>query len=323
MSSYSSTPAPDAAAEAEAKWLTEALLGRPDCNIFRQLKGLHSHIRATGVIPRFRSPPPDLAAQRSEVMYQVLQSMDQGDDSGHPRGFARNTAWFLNIGSKSDGFARYILEHPTRITRGVGVIPPVTEGGTGWAIPPGDRFELHQLDLFDLVTHYLRSRVLPFNRISFDFIILDLDPSSPRALVAQLLLALHVIVEGGSILLTLSCIEQPLTARATVALSRIADHVTCSTAPPKWGHRFYLHAQTVRKNSAYRQLKDRLETLWHRIQTPNPRDPTWDEQDLITPWQEVFEKPSIDLLVHLGNPLWKTQLTSLYRVFGTDTDQTD
>ncbi|CAE6503427.1 unnamed protein product, partial [Rhizoctonia solani] len=84
MSHYSSTPAPDAAAEAESKWLTEALLDRSDCDIFRQLDGLRRYIHSVGVTPSFRSPPPDFAAQRSDAMYRVLQSMDQAHDSGLP-----------------------------------------------------------------------------------------------------------------------------------------------------------------------------------------------------------------------------------------------
>ncbi|CAE7095834.1 unnamed protein product [Rhizoctonia solani] len=265
MPSDSSSPPLDAAAEAEAKWLAQALLGRADCDIFRELVGLRNHVLAMGVTPRFRSPPPDLAVQRSNAMYEVLQSMDQGPNSGHPPGFARRTAWFLVIGSDSDGFARYILDHSR--ARGVGIIPPVGEGGTGWAIPPSDRFELHELDLFNLVALYLQSdpasRVLPFQRTSFDFIIVDLDLSNTRVLIAQLLLALHTVYNGGQILLTLSSIERPYAARTLIAFSRVADLVTTSRPQAQaWGHRFYLHVQTVRHDRPYRMLKHNLHHLW-------------------------------------------------------------
>ncbi|KAH7345707.1 hypothetical protein B0J17DRAFT_713255 [Rhizoctonia solani] len=315
-------PALDAAAEAESKWLTEALLERSDCENFRRLYDLRRHMRAMGVIPRFRSPPPDLAARRSEAMYRLLQSMDQGPE--HPSGFARRTAWFLDIGSSQDGFARYILDHSN--ARGVGVTPPV-DGGTGWAIPP-DRFELHQLDLCDLVSRYLQSapasRTWPFTRTSFDLVILDADTSSPRILLAQLLLALHTIHNGGQILLKLSCIERPQSVRVLLSFSRVADYISVSKPSGSPDGRFYLHAQMVRHNTpAYNKLKDNLKRLWNQIQSTHTQDPTWDEEDLITPWGDVLEKSNMDLVVKLGNPLWGTQLTALYRALGIGIDQPD
>ncbi|CAE6454010.1 unnamed protein product [Rhizoctonia solani] len=66
--------------------------------------------------------------------------------------------------------------------------------------PPSDRFEVHELNLLKPVLHY---------RLS--------DSSRPRFLVAQLFLALH----GGQILLTLFCIERPLTARILIAFRNI------------------------------------------------------------------------------------------------------
>ncbi|CAE6474540.1 unnamed protein product [Rhizoctonia solani] len=226
MPSSPPMPALDAAAEAESQWLTQALLARPDCENFRRLHELRLHIREAGVVPRFRSPPPDLAARRSEAMYQLLQSMDQGPE--HPAGFARRTAWFLDIGSSQDGFTRYILDHSH--ARGVGVIPPVV-GGTGWSVPP-DRFELHELDLCDLVSRYLQSdpasRTWPFTRTSFDLVILNADTPSPRILLAQLLLALHSVHNGGQILLKLSCIERPQSVRILLSFSWIADYISVS-----------------------------------------------------------------------------------------------
>ncbi|KAG8710901.1 hypothetical protein FRC11_003996 [Ceratobasidium sp. 423] len=240
----SSMPALDATAAAQANWLPEALLRRRRCD-FRRLDEFLRDVHATGISPRFRSPPPDLA-QRANIMYQVLQSMDQGPEL--PRGFARRTAWFLDIGTNPGGFARYILDHSP--AHGVGVSLPVDEGGIGRAVPPSDRFELHELNLLDLVSRYLQSdpasRSLPFSRTKFDFVILDVDPSRPCILIAQLLLALHAIHDGGQILLTLSCIERPLAARTVIAFSRIADYISVSKPPQvqAWGGLFYLHAQT-------------------------------------------------------------------------------
>ncbi|CAE6505354.1 unnamed protein product [Rhizoctonia solani] len=323
-----SLPALDAAAAAEANWLTEALLRRRDCD-FRRFDEFRRHVRAMGFSPRFRSPPPDLAAQRADIMYRALRWMDQ--DSGHPQGFARRTICFLDIGTNPGGFARYILDHSR--ARGVGVSLPVDEGGIGRAVPPSDRFELHELNLLDLVSRYLQSdpasRSLPFSRTKFDLVILDVDPSRPCILIAQLLLALHTIQDGGQVLLTLSCIERPLAARTVIAFSRIADYISVSKPPQvqAWGGLFYLHAQTIRVDTpAYWKLTDNLERLWNRIHsthTRHTRDPEWDEEDLIHPWEDVLEKSNMDLIVKLGNPAWGTRLTALYRAFGFDHNPTD
>ncbi|CAE6467976.1 unnamed protein product [Rhizoctonia solani] len=315
-------PALDAAAEAEVKWLTEALLDRPDCETFRKLEDIRHHILVAGFTPRFRSRPSadqGRIGQCADAMYRILQSMHQGSD---PYSFARRTGWFLDIGSNPGGFARFLLEHSR--ARGVGITLPVNEGGIGRAVPPSDRFELHELNLLDLVSRYMTSSTLPFTRTIFDSIILDVDHSSPRILVAQLLLALSTIHDGGQILLTLSCIERPLAARILIAFSKVADYISLSTPQVwTWGI-FYLHAQTVRVNTpAYRKLKDNLERLWNRIHSTHTREPKWDEEDLITPWEEVMKKSSMDLIVKLGNPVWETQLTALHRALKADASQTE
>ncbi|CEL63132.1 hypothetical protein RSOLAG1IB_05172 [Rhizoctonia solani AG-1 IB] len=326
MSFPSSKPAPDAAAGAEALWLTEALLGRRDCDTFRKLEDLRHHIRMMGITPRPRPRPPSPAGHErltrcADVMYQVFESMHQDSD---PYSFARRTGWFLDIGSNPGGFARYLLEHSPR-ARGVGVTLPVDEGGIGRAVPPSDRFELRELNLLDLVSRYMTSGTLPFTRTIFDSIILDADKSSPRILIAQLLLALSTIHDGGQILLTLSCIERPLAARILIAFSKVADYISLSTPSQvqTWDI-FYVHAQVVRVNTpAYRKLKDNLERLWNQIHSTHTRDPKWHEEDLITPWEEVMKKSSMDLIAKLGNPVWGTQLTALHRAFEADVNQTD
>ncbi|KAJ1302123.1 hypothetical protein OPQ81_000952 [Rhizoctonia solani] len=317
MPSHSSMPAPDAAAEAEAQWLTEALLGRSDCDIFRKLEELRHHIRAMGFTPCFRSPAPASSQptiEHADVMYWVLQCMDQASEL--PKGFARHTAWFLDIGSKSEGFSRYILGNPR--ARGVGVNLDV------WAASPSNRFELCELNLFDLVSCYLQSDLhsLPLSHNKFDFIILDEDPSKPRLLVAQLLLALHTVHDGGQILMTLQAIERPLTARILIAFSRIADLVSVSKPQVQtWGSHFYMHAQTIRVDTpAYWKLKDNLHRLWNQTHTTHTRDPTWDEEDLITPWEEVMDESCMDLIAKLGNPLWGTQLKALNKALSIVVD---
>ncbi|ELU44331.1 FtsJ domain-containing protein [Rhizoctonia solani AG-1 IA] len=296
MSSLTPKPALDAVAEAEAKWLTDALLGRRDCDTFRKLKdlcpqGIAVQLRGSAIPPRFRSPPPagqERITQCADAMYRIFQSMHQDSD---PYSFARRACCFLEVGSNPGGFTRFLLEQPH--THGVGVTLPVDEGGIGRAIPPNDRFELHELNLLDLVSHYISSGTLPFTRTTFDSIILDIDHSSPRLLVAQLLLALSTIHDGGQILLTLSCIERPQAARILIAFSKVADYISLSSPPQAqtWGV-FYL-------------------------------DPTWDEEDLITPWEEVMKKSNMDLIAKLGNPVWETQLKALYRAFEVDSNQSD
>ncbi|CAE6412829.1 unnamed protein product, partial [Rhizoctonia solani] len=304
-----SMPALDAGAEAEAKWLTEVLLDRrhPDCDNFRKLEKTLSYMRAAAVVPRFRSPSMtlELVAKRKNVMYELLKAMNQ--NLGHPNWFSHLTSRFLDVGSKYHGFSQYILEHSNG--RGVGVSLPIDDGGTSWAMLPGNRYEQYPVDLLNLVSSYVssdptsRPLLSPFDT-EFDFVILNANSPCPRVLLAQLLLALYTIYNGGQILLTLSCIERPLTARVVIAISKIADYITTSKPPRVHAQSglFYLHAQTVRNDTpAYRKLKDNLERLWYRIHSTHTRDPTWDEQDLITPWdQEIpYGKPSLPLFIEL------------------------
>ncbi|KAH7334399.1 hypothetical protein B0J17DRAFT_770749 [Rhizoctonia solani] len=325
MPTHPFVPALDVVVEAEAKWLTEVLLDRPDCDNFRKLEALYRGIRAAGVTHRFRPPSPttpDLVAQWADIMYGVFHAMNCS--LGDLYGFLRSMTRFLVVGSNPGGFTRFILEHSN--ARGVGVSLPVDSGGIGLAIPPDDRFELHELDVLDLVSHFQLSdpmpRALPFTCTQFELIVLDITSSRPRILIAQLLLALHTIYNGGQILLTLSCIERPLTARILIAFSKIADYLD-TYKPPQvqaWSGLFYLHARVVRTDTpAYRKLKDNLQRLWNRIHSTHTEDPTWDEQDLISPWEEVMKKSNVDLVVKLGNPLWGTRLAALHRAL----DRTD
>ncbi|KAJ1301593.1 hypothetical protein OPQ81_008841 [Rhizoctonia solani] len=318
MSSDPFVPALDATAVAEAKWLTEVLLGNPHCDNFRKLKKFCDEIHAAGFLHPPRSPPPT-ASQLTEWAkntYLMLRAMNRGSE--HPYGFSYRVSRFLDIGSNPGGFAQFILQHSN--ARGVGVSLPIDSGGIGCAIPPNERFELHELDILDLVSSYLSSRVLPFTCDKFDLIILDANPFCPRILLAQLLLALYTIYNGGQILLTLSCIERPFTARIVLALKRIAYNITTSKPPQASSGIFYIHAQAVRVDTpAYRKLKDNLTRLWNQTHTTDTREPTWEEQDLITLWDEVMKKSNTNLIAKLGNPLWETQLTALNRVF----NQTD
>ncbi|KAF8711942.1 FtsJ-like methyltransferase, partial [Rhizoctonia solani] len=318
----------DAPAEAEAKWLTEALLGHqhPDCDTFRKLEGALSYqmaikIRANGIVPHVHPPhiTPDLTSRRANTMYELLRTISLGSE--HPYGFSHRTVRFLDVGSKYDGFSRYVLDNSNG--SGVRVFLPVDEREDNWGIPLSDRHEEYPVDLLTLVASYMSSDPTthplpaPLNK-KFDFVILNADSSCPRVILAQLLLALYTIYNGGQILLTLSCIERPLTARVVIAISKIADYVT--TSKPARIHArsglFYLHAQAVRTNTpAYRKLKDNLERLWYRIHSTHTRNPTWDEQDLITPWEEVMKKSNVNLIIELGKPLWETQLTALHRAF--------
>ncbi|QRW23418.1 FtsJ-like methyltransferase [Rhizoctonia solani] len=246
MSSLTPKPALDAVAEAEAKWLTDALLGRRDCDTFRKLKDLCRHLRGSA-IPLASAPLPLRAKNASPSARTLCIGSFNLCIRARIRTVlraARAVSWKSGL-SNPGGFTRFLLEQPH--THGVGVTLPVDEGGIGRAIPPNDRFELHELNLLDLVSHYISSGTLPFTRTTFDSIILDVDHSSPRLLVAQLLLALSTIHDGGQILLTLSCIERPQAARILIAFSKVADYISLSSPPQAqtWGV-FYLHAQTVR-----------------------------------------------------------------------------
>ncbi|CEL58572.1 hypothetical protein RSOLAG1IB_08648 [Rhizoctonia solani AG-1 IB] len=173
---------------------------------------------------------------------------------------------------------------------------------------------------------------LPFRRHEFDFVVCDahhlrLHPDNEirtwnwtRLLISQILLALRAVQPGGTIFLKLSCVERALTARILIAFTRIAGYT--HSVKSKLLHRkrgsFYLLAKGIRTHTlSYRRLVAGLEKLWHVMTFGGPggfgRDMTWDEQDLITPWDEVMKPAGLDHIARLGRPMWKIQYDGLLK----------
>ncbi|KAB5593112.1 hypothetical protein CTheo_3414 [Ceratobasidium theobromae] len=173
---------------------------------------------------------------------------------------------------------------------------------------------------------------IPFDLNSFDFVICDAhhlhdqqlqiephlrDPT--RLLISQVLLALRAVYNGGKILLRLSCVEKPLTAQILLAFWRISGHTETikSLTLNKRLETFYLLAQGIRINtSEYRKLVDALEKLWYWMTFGGEggvgRNITWEEQEMITSWEEVMSEGGINQIVRLGIKVWEIQCCALY-----------
>jgi hypothetical protein len=139
---------------------------------------------------------------------------------------------------------------------------------------------MHDLAAYDLAPGLSKPlsatplTAMPFNLNSFDFVLCDghslrlntdnaLRPWNwTRLLIAQILLGLRAVSFGGTMLIKLSHVERPLTARILLALCRVSNHVRTIKSRTVHANRgsFYVLAQGVRIRSAeYRELVTGLE----------------------------------------------------------------
>ncbi|KAF8679741.1 FtsJ-like methyltransferase [Rhizoctonia solani] len=339
--------------EPKSKWLGDALMQREDCRILCLLNEIRSMGWSSNTVDRhFREQRFNSDHVKHEntdlnwckIMYDSLQYMDLANGR-----FVR-TERFLDLGSNPGGYASYILRTCPYAT-GVGISLPIEDAGHGCAIPAPlrSRINIHELDLtlIDLAptkpkpgtSHISGSRALalhlspfPFRPHEFDFIVCDahhlrLHPDNAirawnwnRILISQILLALRAVQPGGTIFLKLSCVERALTARILIAFTRIAGYT--HTVKSKLLHRkrgsFYLLSKGIKTHtSAYRLLVDGLQNLWYIMTFGGPqgfgRDMTWDEQDLITSWDEVMKPAGVNHIARLGKPMWNIQYYALLK----------
>ncbi|CUA76129.1 hypothetical protein RSOLAG22IIIB_12057 [Rhizoctonia solani] len=340
-------------ADPKVKWLSDALMAREDCNILRLLNAIramgwsssevHNHFREQ----RYNS---DCVKHENTdkfwamTMYSSLEHMDHAN-----KRFVR-TERFLDLGCNPGGYSSYILD-TCPYASGVGISLSVEDAGHGCAIPEAlrSRINVHEMDLtlIDLApnlpkpdtSHITGSRALalhlvplPFRRHEFDFVVCDahhlrLHPDNEirawnwnRVLLSQILLALRAVQGGGTIFLKLPRVECALTARILIAFTRISG--STRSVKSKFLHikrgSFYLLARDIRTHTrAYRQFVAGLEQLWHIMTFGGPhgfgRDMTWDEQDLITPWDDVMSPAGVNHIARLGKLMWEIQYKALLK----------
>ncbi|KAH7333752.1 hypothetical protein B0J17DRAFT_603092 [Rhizoctonia solani] len=337
----------------KAKWLSDLLMARDDCHILRLLNVIRAmgwsspevkdHFREQ----RFNADyvkHEDTDLNWAKTMYNSLEQMDHANHR-----FIR-TERFLDLGCNPGGYSSYILRTCPHAT-GMGISLPVEDAGYGCAIPDvlRPRIDIREMDLtmIDLApnlpkpdaSHITGSRALalhlvplPFRRHEFDFVVGDahhlrLHPDNEirtwnwtRVLLSQVLLALRAVQGGGTIFLKLSCVERALTARILIAFTRISG--STRTVKSKFLHAkrgsFYLLVRDIRVHTfAYRKLVAGLEKLWHTMTFGGPhgfgRDIHWDEQDLITPWEEVMSPTGVNHIARLGKPMWEIQHRALLK----------
>ncbi|CAE6537077.1 unnamed protein product [Rhizoctonia solani] len=337
----------------KVKWLSEALMIREDCHILRLLNAIRAMgWSSSDVDNHFREQrfnadyvkDEDTDNRWAKFMYDSLGNMDLAN-----KRFVR-TDRFLDLGCNPGGYSSYILR-TCPYASGMGISLPVEDAGYGCAIPDvlRPRIEVREMDLtlIDLapnlpkpdVSHIRGSRALalhlvplPFHRHEFDFVVCDahhlrLHPDNEirtwnwnRVLISQILLALRAVQGGGTIFLKLPRVECALTARILIAFTRISGStrsVKSKLLHIKRGS-FYLLAQGIRTYTlAYRQFVAGLEKLWHIMTFGGPRgfgrEMTWDEQDLITPWDNVMSPIGVNHIARLGNPMWEIQYKALLK----------
>ncbi|CAE6447509.1 unnamed protein product [Rhizoctonia solani] len=347
------SPTWEPAVELKSKWLSDVLMGREDCRTLCLLNAIRAMGWSSGAVEnhfreqRFTSDydkHENTDMNWCQIMYDSLRNMDLANSR-----FVR-TERFLDLGCNPGGYSSYILRTCPYAT-GVGISLPGEDAGHGCAIPGilRPRIDVREMDLtlIDLApaltkpneSYITGSRALslylmplPFSRHEFDFVVCDahhlrLHPDNEirpwnwtRVLISQILLALRAVQPGGTIFLKLSCVERALTARILIAFTRIAG--STRTVKSKLLHRkrgsFYLLAKSIRTHTlSYRRLVAGLEKLWHTMTFGGPhgfgRDITWDEQDLISPWDEVMKPTGVDHIARLGKPMWEIQYNALLK----------
>ncbi|CAE6422577.1 unnamed protein product [Rhizoctonia solani] len=337
----------------KAKWLSDLLMQREDCNILRLLNAIramgwssrevHNHFREQRFNADFVKTE-DTDRNWLQAMYDSLGYMDIANGR-----FVR-TERFLDIGCNPGGYSTYIL-NTCPYSSGMGISLAVEDAGHGCAIPDTvrPRIDIREMDLtlINLAPSLSKpddSRItgsralalhlvpLPFRRHEFDFVVCDAHhlrqhPDNEirtwnwnRVLISQILLALRAVQGGGTIFLKLSCVERALTARILIAFTRIAG--STRTVKSKLLHRkrgsFYLLARDIRVyTQAYRQFVAGLEKLWHIMTFGGSdgfgRDMTWEEQDLIMPWDEMMSPSGVNHIVRLGKHMWRIQYEALLK----------
>ncbi|KAG8755904.1 hypothetical protein FRC12_010742 [Ceratobasidium sp. 428] len=323
------------------KYLSAVLMVREDCQVLRELDELREMGWQSGTMHEHfehqRYQNDDNKQNNTNWFWpnKVYKSMQDMDLAG--RFVVANR--FLDIGCFSGGYSSYVMHACPKAT-GMGISLPVEDGGLSVMVPedllPRIDLVMHDHMTYDLTTptsilnpDKRRLSALPFKPHTFDFVICSGSHIRPtpdsvrrpwdwtRLMISQLLLGLRAIGGGGTMFIKLSHVERPLTARILLALCRITNHVRTIKS---WViHRsrasFYVLAQGVRTScKEYTELVSGLERLWYILNFEGEgygREITWEEQDNVTPWNEVMSPLGVLCIVRLGTKVWQTQRDGL------------
>ncbi|KAG8723908.1 hypothetical protein FRC09_001240 [Ceratobasidium sp. 395] len=324
------------------KYLNMALMAREDCQVLRELNELRATGWQSGAIhehfEHFRRNQNDPNKQDnydqfwSDRLYKDISHMDL-------KGRFVRANRFLDIGCCPGGYSTYVMRVCPKAT-GMGISLPVEDGGHGVAISedllPRIDLVMHNLMAYDLSSPNLNNptntslSALPFKPHTFDFVICGASylRSSPESIrrpwnwnrlqISQLLLGLRAVSAGGTMFIRLSHVERPLTARILLALCRVSNYVRTIKSKIIHSSRgsFYVLAQGVRTGSQeFKELVAGLERLWCVLNFEGRdglgREITWEEQDCVTPWNEVMSPRGVLCIVRLGTKVWQIQRDGL------------
>lgn len=238
----------------------------------------------------------------------------------------------------SGGFTRCVLlANPE--ARGAGVSLPKEEGGHPWLLRGdlNDRFELIWRDLlsYDLGPPPLRPLAgydpFPFFDQTFNLVLLDghrlrtqVETEYTRAtdyyrlLLAQFQIGLLCVIEGGTIVMKLSRVEDDVSARVLFMLDKVADELYAHKPASIHQNRatFYAIAKGVRHGETLDSYVAALQKSWYDM-TYGGSDGrgVWVPQrrllEDVVSFEELTEETNLDRLVALGADAWKTQLVAL------------
>jgi len=238
----------------------------------------------------------------------------------------------------SGGFTAYVLS-ANPAARGVGVTLPTEEGGHPWMLSSDidNRFQLiwHNLLSYDLGPASRRTLLghdpFPFFSRTFNLILLDghrlrtqvetefaRGSEHERLLLGQFQIGLRCVMDGGTIVMKLSKVEDELTARVLVMLDKIANelYVHKPTSTHRNRASCYAIAKGVRCNETLNGYVAALQELWYEM-TYGGREgrgtsiPQEQMLEGLVPFDELTEETNLDRLTALGTGAWKIQLDAL------------
>lgn len=201
----------------------------------------------------------------------------------------------------------------------------VEAGGYPFLLPNhlGPRYTVHHDDVttYDLFSER-RGWTTPFPLGGFDLVILDAHALHARPfelntslilLLSQLLVGLKAVKTGGTLLLTLTKLAGPISARILLLLDSISNSLQTVKPHTSRGARstFYAVAKGIGRGPLVTKAVEKLRVA--RAHLENDPDCVWDEVwDAVVPVKDIKAK-YIERLTDLGLPVWSVQKAHLER----------
>jgi hypothetical protein len=225
---------------------------------------------------------------------------------------------------------------------GTGVSLPVDDGGHEFLLEEHHRSRFHlystNLTYYQLGPSIIdddRLQTIPFqiSERSFDLVLLDghqlrnqasaLPWDGDRLFISQLILGLHGVKEGGTVIMKLPMPHKPIAARILYLFHTISSQLLCWKPRSMHANRgtFYMVAKGVGNGQECSRIPiilQGLENIWVSLtfggEDGSGRYLIPGDLDFLISMDDLVGH-HLDWLMKLGTPLWKVQKTALKRLY--------